>query len=707
MTTQSDIGASPASGLEERHLPRSVTQIHIPQSSQKPARLSRISSYIGLGSMAKSHAATAIEQNRERAQSHPPHGKAEYGGPRDQTGDVWKVLPDPEEGFIFREADKTWHNPNLTQMMDTVSSAILSRGISEPIPRHLNSFVVGMVEEVRILLGQQSTLQIQFDNLRKTREKEIQEFAAMADEWKNHEVSYKAEVKRLEQIIAANDGMHSVLAARAGSVYNRSDSQAFQAKLNRLSENDGEFVLLSCFLLPHRTDIQPQRRISTLTLLSSLSCKGRCTTLLYCLLTKTAVCHSSSDLFMFTRCVLLMTNLIEGRKFLLERNPDAFTSKAYVHRAGAAQERSNSSECMDDRMTAAQHFLDNNGRPPLPSPRVISPQRSQSTISSGAAPSSTSSSVVGQDLLAAQDHLTPHTSPPHPEPVNPCADAIEIQPRTVHNVLQTIQELARINGGLPENAVDDESSYASSAMLARRAPTASIDQSDPSNATLATLMNGDNVASDDSVHKGPQRLRSLTPRPTTQSQAKGLDSDVPCDFRLQTLKRDDSTGSATSPSSCRSATLAAMAHNCVNHAGHSGGPDCPRNSPTKATQSGTDPFPDGPTKQKFRTERTVLNAHMRKRSYMTNQELRDVLDDRNFRNKQKSRGAPVELEYIGDAYRAQVSERHITCPPGFEGQEAAGLLPYQQAAAQEVADATGSVAPEGHTSVQYQPCSGE
>lgn len=241
MITQSDVGAGPVPVVEERPpLSRSVTQIHVPQPTHKPARLSRISSYMGLGSVAKGHAATANEQNRGRAESHPPRGTEEFGSSRDHTGDVWKVQPDNEGGYIFREADKTWYNPNLTQMMDTVSSAILSRGVSEPIPRHLNSFVIGMVEEFRIRLGQQNTLQSQVDNLRSTREKEIQEFAAMADEWKTHEIAYKAEVKRLEQIIAASDGMHSVVAARAGSVYSRSDSKAFQAKLNRLSENDGE-----------------------------------------------------------------------------------------------------------------------------------------------------------------------------------------------------------------------------------------------------------------------------------------------------------------------------------------------------------------------------------------------------------------------------------------------------------------------------------
>lgn len=359
-------------------------------------------------------------------------------------------------------------------------------------------------------------------------------------------------------------------------------------------------------------------------------------------------------------------------------------------------------------MTAAQYFYDNNGRPPLPSPQVLSPRRSHSTVSSSAipssVPSSASSSVIGHGALTTQDHLTPHTSPPRPEPVNPCSGAIDVQSRTGHNVLQTIQELARINGGLPEDAVDDESSYAPSFMLARRALSASTDDDDHNaefdNATMAAF-NGDD-SRDNVDRNGSQRPQESTNRQNASTPVQGFDSEVPRDSRLQTLKKDESSSSsATSSGSCRSARLVAMAHNCVNHAGSPGGSDCPRNSPMKAAQSGSDPFPDGPSKQKFRTERTILNAHMRKRSYMSNQELRDVLDDRNFRNKQVSRGAPVELQYVGDAYRVRPdSEHHIPCPPGFEAHEAAGLLPFQQAAAKEAADrmaAEGHVAKQGRT----------
>lgn len=153
---------------------------------------------------------------------------------------VWQPKPNTDGGFLYKEADSTWHNPSLTQMMETVLSTIMSNGISEPIPCHLNSFVIGIVEEFRIQLGKERALEAGLENVRTIRKKEIQGFAVMADEWKRREAGFKAEIKRLEQVIAEKDGMQSVVVARAGSVYNRNDTRAFQVKLNRMSKSEGE-----------------------------------------------------------------------------------------------------------------------------------------------------------------------------------------------------------------------------------------------------------------------------------------------------------------------------------------------------------------------------------------------------------------------------------------------------------------------------------
>lgn len=301
ISTQSDIGAA-TTPTAERSLQRSLTQIHIRQPAQKVARLSRISSYMGLGSASKAHATTAVtasyqEQIVERTDSLLSRTTTYHEAPHDTTTGLWRTSTNADSDFIYKESDHTWHNPNLIQMMDTVSSTIMSNGVSQSIPRHLNSFVCGMIEEFRVRLSKQSTLEAKFEELKSSQKKEVLEFAAMADEWKHREAGFKSEVRRLEQIIAEQAGVSSVVFARAGSVYNRSDAKDFQAKLNRLSKSEGMFpTSLVDITLPRffGTNIS-QMRTWNLMRLIKLSWRVRCATSLYFPIFKTLVGSIRAD----------------------------------------------------------------------------------------------------------------------------------------------------------------------------------------------------------------------------------------------------------------------------------------------------------------------------------------------------------------------------------------------------------------------------
>lgn len=337
-------------------------------------------------------------------------------------------------------------------------------------------------------------------------------------------------------------------------------------------------------------------------------------------------------------------------------------------------------------MAAAQRFLDNNGRPRLPGTDeliVTSPRKSHSTAPSSGVSSSASSSLITQGVLAAGTHITPHTTPPHPEPVKPPA-------RTGVNALQTIQELVKINGGLPEDAVDDDSSYGPSLVAPHHTRAGSFDNGHDKSAAHAAIVAVVESEIGDVVYNGPRRsqllgrFQLLTEAPT---QVDGLGSDVSHVFQAPPLKKTSSSmSSGSSHSSCRSTTLVAMSHNCVHHAGQSGGSACPRNSPTRKRQSGADPFPDEATKHRFRTERTVLNANIREHSYMTNHELRSVMDDRACVQHQRMRAVPAKLAHNANFLQVEDPKHDITCPPGFEAHAAAGLLPFQVAAARRAAD---------------------
>lgn len=379
------------------------------------------------------------------------------------------------------------------------------------------------------------------------------------------------------------------------------------------------------------------------------------------------------------------------REIVLDHNSDAFMSKLWRPDAKLATKRNAD---LLERKSTARLFFDDNGRPRPSSDhssRQTSPQKFDSSTSSSGVASSASSSLIAQGVLAAraaQDHVTPHTTPPRTEPVKPSPGANAVQAPTKVNALATIQELMRINGGLPEEAIDDDgSSYSSSFVPPSQVCKFSFDACDDKpefhGTTLAAIRFEDNV-----VQNGSQRLDSLTHLDKAADRLHDNDqchNNGPVSFKgHESNGTPRSQSSQSSHSSCRSSTLMAMAHNCIDHAGQSPGPECPRNSPMRKVQSGADPFPDEATKYKYRSERTVLNAHIREVAYLTNEELRAVMDDRSCRQP-VAPIVPAKLVHDPNAPRVKDPKPVVRCPPGFEDQAAAGLLPFQQAAAKKEA----------------------
>lgn len=387
---------------------------------------------------------------------------------------------------------------------------------------------------------------------------------------------------------------------------------------------------------------------------------------------------------------------LSDREIVLDHNSDAFMSKLWRPDAKLANKRNAD---LLERMSAAQQFFDDNGRPRLSSDhgaKQTSPQKFDSSASSSGVASSASSSLITQGLLAgrtAQDHVTPHTTPPRLEPVKPSLGPNEIKAPTNANALATIQEFMRINGGLPEDAIDDDSSYGPSFVPPRQVRKFSFDDGDDKPEVHDTASAVVKAQKDSLVHNGPQQPHPLTPLKLGRGHVDKISQDS--SNVLHGLERQDSCEahaslSSQSSQSSRSSILMAMAHNCIDHAGQSGGSDCPRNSPMRKVQSGTNPFPDEATKYKYRSERTVLNAHIREVAYLTNHELRAVMDDRSYRQL-VAPVVPAKIVHNANAPRFRGVKPAVRCPPGFEAQAAAGLLPFQQAAAKKVASRKASV----------------
>jgi hypothetical protein len=253
----SDTQGEAAGPAPHASLHRSSTQVSQQSNNNqhKPPRLSRISSYIGFGSVTKAQSptvATYPELIMERGESIKT-GAAGYhiksvdgGGP---IGDWQPAVRNAGTYSFYNADDLTWHNPSLKQMVETVSCTMMRNGSSAPIPRHLNGWIAGIMEEVSHQIRQLDGLRTQIKELNATREQEVLEFSKVTEEWSQREKGFKAEINRLEHIISdTQQGAESVMVARAGSVVDRNDSRAFRAKLDRLSRSDDGKQLCSISL---------------------------------------------------------------------------------------------------------------------------------------------------------------------------------------------------------------------------------------------------------------------------------------------------------------------------------------------------------------------------------------------------------------------------------------------------------------------------
>jgi len=75
----------------------------------------------------------------------------------------------------------------------------------------------------------------ELNELKTLREKELEEFRDLSEEWLQRENDYKAEIKRLELVLAeeSKDGVGCVAVARHNSIVDRSGSKRFQARVKR------------------------------------------------------------------------------------------------------------------------------------------------------------------------------------------------------------------------------------------------------------------------------------------------------------------------------------------------------------------------------------------------------------------------------------------------------------------------------------------
>lgn len=140
------------------------------------------------------------------------------------------------------DVDRVWHNPSTEQMVEALQAIIMTKGVLQPIPIEYNAYILHLIESFRdahVRIGIANGARCTAQELHHQVE---QDFKMVADEWGKREAQYKAEVKRLEVILArtSRDGLETVTLARTNSVVDRGvpDPRQFVTKLRELRNQE-------------------------------------------------------------------------------------------------------------------------------------------------------------------------------------------------------------------------------------------------------------------------------------------------------------------------------------------------------------------------------------------------------------------------------------------------------------------------------------
>jgi hypothetical protein len=101
-----------------------------------------------------------------------------------------------------------------------------------------HSCVLSLIEGFYHLTRKLREIEGKLAEIKDLRERELEQFRGMTEEWIETGEAYKAEVKRLELALAkeSKDGVASVALARHGSLVDRVGSKRFHARLKRLHD---------------------------------------------------------------------------------------------------------------------------------------------------------------------------------------------------------------------------------------------------------------------------------------------------------------------------------------------------------------------------------------------------------------------------------------------------------------------------------------
>ncbi|KAH6669095.1 hypothetical protein F5X68DRAFT_249234 [Plectosphaerella plurivora] len=136
-----------------------------------------------------------------------------------------------------RDIDDIWHQPTLEQISETLFVALMNKSHLEPIPLEYDTWVQQLVRGCADLSRDLRATKQLLAEEKETKNRSIEAFTQMSMDWEERETAYKAEIRRMEVLLAktAPSGVEAVLVARSGSIVDRSlaGTKRFRASVQK------------------------------------------------------------------------------------------------------------------------------------------------------------------------------------------------------------------------------------------------------------------------------------------------------------------------------------------------------------------------------------------------------------------------------------------------------------------------------------------
>jgi hypothetical protein len=132
-------------------------------------------------------------------------------------------------------------------MIEQLKVTMMTKPVLDTLPVHYNVHVLHLLEGYVRLQQQIPELERQVDQARQNLARELKQFMGLSEEWLAREALYKAEIKRLEVVIAktSRDGLETVALARVGSLVDRTGRNSRQF-ISRVQQDGNDTAAGRC-----------------------------------------------------------------------------------------------------------------------------------------------------------------------------------------------------------------------------------------------------------------------------------------------------------------------------------------------------------------------------------------------------------------------------------------------------------------------------